>query len=116
MKQFSVLLHMRQIHNKCITFYKELTDVNDEFNNIFSENIDLEEFAELKENLNIVQGTMEVDLRIQISKDCITMINEKLQKYCPHEFEDDYVDHDIEHMKKIVYCKICEYTKTEQDK
>ena len=106
MKQFSVLLHMRQIHNKCINFYKELTDVNNEFNNIFSENVDLEEFAELKENLDIVQGTMEVDLRI----------NEKLQKYCPHEFEEDYIDHDLEHMKKIVYCKICEYTKTEQDK
>lgn len=34
-----------------------------------------------------------------------------IKKLCNHDFEEDYIDIGPERSQKIVYCKICEYTK-----
>jgi hypothetical protein len=37
--------------------------------------------------------------------------NIHIRTLCNHDFEEDYIDISPERSQKIVYCKICEYTK-----
>ena len=86
------IIEAYELINDCTISEENLEDIHYE---VFQPESNINFFLEKKKDITKLKNICNIHIR----------------RLCNHEFEEDYIDVAPEKSVKIIYCKICEYTK-----
>jgi hypothetical protein len=92
---------------------KLLEEIINEYELIFclTSELDIDLLIKGLDELNIIENRNNFIIKLNYVNKLKTICDENIKKMCKHDFEEDYIDITPERSEKIIYCKICEYTK-----